>query len=93
MWKSPVSPDLILDIGRQGIFVLVQIGAPVMIAALVTGLVVSLLQALTQIQEMTLTFVPKMVVMLGVLIVAIPFMLATLKNFAEDLFAMIAHAG
>ena len=56
-----------------------------MLLALVVGLVISFLQALTQIQEMTLTFVPKMLVILLSLVLFLPFMLATLTSFTEEL--------
>ena len=60
-----------------------------MIVALVIGLAVSLLQALTQVQEMTLTFVPKILAMFLALIVAMPFMLAQLVQFTEQLYSRI----
>ncbi len=52
-----------LDLGREAIFTLLKIGAPIMLVSLVVGVIVAIVQALTQIQEMTLTFVPKIVVM------------------------------
>jgi flagellar biosynthetic protein FliQ len=61
-----------------------------MLLGLAVGLVISFLQALTQIQEMTLTFVPKMLVILVSLIVFLPFMVATLSTFTEQLFGRIA---
>ncbi len=80
----------VLEIAREAIMVALQIGAPVMIVALVVGLVISLFQALTQIQEMTLTFVPKILVIFLSLLVFLPFMLSTLTSFTERLAERIA---
>ena len=81
----------VVDVLRQALWVLVIVGAPMMITALVVGLTVSLIQALTQIQEMTLTFVPKLLAMLGVMALALPYMLQTLVEFNNDLFLKIAQ--
>ena len=75
----------VLDIARDAVWVSVKIAAPVMIVALVVGLIISLFQALTQIQEMTLAFVPKILVIFLSLLVFLPFMLSTLTNFTEEL--------
>jgi len=83
----------VLGIAREAIVVMIQIGAPVMLLALVVGLVVSLVQALTQVQEMTLTFIPKILAIFGSLLLFMPFMLATLSGFTERLMARIAGAG
>ena len=81
----------IIDIGREAIYVLLVISAPVMIAALVVGLIVSIFQALTQIQEQTLSFVPKVVAMLLVLGLTMPFMLQQLTDFTHKLTEKIVH--
>lgn len=78
-----------LDIAREAIFVTLKLGAPTMLLALVVGLVISFLQALTQIQEMTLTFVPKMLVILLSLLLFLPFMLSTLTTFTDSLVSRI----
>ena len=78
------------EVSRQAIWVMLKVGAPVMGVALLVGLVVSLLQALTQVQEMTLTFVPKIVAIFLTLLVATPFMLTTLVDFTQSVFARIA---
>ena len=80
----------VLDIGRDALFTLVVTGAPVMIVALVVGLAISLFQALTQIQEMTLTFVPKILAVFLTLILCLPFMLNQLKGFSDNLYSRIA---
>ena len=83
----------IIDIGREAIYALLKMGAPIMAIALVVGLLVSLFQALTQIQEMTLTFVPKIIVIFLSVLVLLPFMISTLMNFSQGLFARIASGG
>lgn len=80
----------IIDLAREGIWVLLIVSAPMVLTALFVGFAISLVQALTQIQETTLTFVPKMVAMLLVMVVALPFMLQSLEHYGEKLFDRIA---
>jgi len=82
-----------LDVSRAAVIVTLKIGAPVMLIALVVGLSVSLFQALTQIQEMTLSFIPKMLAIFLSLLVLMPFMLATLTTFTNDLTQRIVQGG
>lgn len=79
----------VLDVAREAIITLVVVSAPVMLVGLAVGVAISLFQALTQIQEMTLTFVPKMLVILVSLLVLLPFMLTTLTTFTESLVSRI----
>ena len=88
-----MTADQVLDVAREAIFVLIKLGAPIMLVALVFGVVVALLQALTQMQEMTLSFVPKMLEIFLTILLALPFMTATLIGFGEDLFRGIAGLG
>ena len=81
----------IINVTREAIMVLIILGAPMMITGLVVGLAVSLIQALTQIQETTLTFVPKLLAMLFVMMMALPFMLQKLQDFGGSLFDRIAN--
>ncbi len=78
-----------MEIGRNALWVLLKISLPVMLVALVVGLAISLFQALTQIQEMTLTFVPKIVAIFLTLMMAMPYMYRTLADFTDDLAAKI----
>lgn len=64
----------VLDLARQSIYVLLEVSAPMMIVALVVGIAIALLQALTQVQEMTLVFVPKIVAIFLVMLLTLPFM-------------------
>jgi len=88
-----MSAQQVLDVAREAIFVLIKIGAPIMLIALAVGVIIALFQALTQMQEMTLSFVPKILAIFVAMIVALPFMLATLSTFAEDLYRQIAQLG
>lgn len=71
----------VLDIARDGIWTLLWVAGPLMIVALVVGVAISLVQALTQIQEMTLVFVPKIIAIFVALIVALPFMGDLLQGY------------
>ena len=81
----------VIDLVRQGIYVLILISAPLMIVALVVGLFIAILQAMTQIQESTLTFVPKVLAMLLTLVFVMPFMLQTLVDYTNKLQDKIVH--
>jgi flagellar biosynthetic protein FliQ len=81
----------VIDVLREAIWVLIITGAPMMITALVVGLTIALFQALTQIQEMTLTFVPKLMAMFLVLALVLPFVFQSLVDFSEGLFVRMAN--
>jgi flagellar biosynthetic protein FliQ len=83
----------ILDVAREAVLVTLKLGAPVMLLALVAGVAISLLQALTQMQEMTLSFVPKILTILLSLLIFLPFMLTTLSDFTRELMDLIAAGG
>ena len=88
-----MTSDQVLDVAREAIFVLIKIGAPIMLVALAVGVLIALFQALTQMQEMTLSFVPKILAIFVTVVLALPFMLATLVGFGEELFQRIAGLG
>lgn len=73
----------LIELARLGMLVMVKVAAPPLLAGLAVGLIVSMFQALTQIQEMTLTFVPKVLTVLLVLLLFLPFMLHTLFDFTH----------
>lgn len=75
--------SVLLEVGRDAVIVTLKLGAPLMIIALLIGLIISLFQALTQIQEVTLTFVPKIIVVFVSMLLLAPFMLHTLTDFTE----------
>lgn len=88
-----MSPDMVIDLTRRSIWVMVEIGAPTLVAALVVGVVISLLQAMTQIQESTLSFLPKLVVILVAQALTLPFALSLLGDFTRLLFGRVAAMG
>ena len=88
-----MEPADVIEIARESIVVTLKIGAPTMLAALAIGLVISLFQALTQIQETTLAFVPKVVIVFATFVLFLPFMLATLVTFTQELFGRIVGGG
>ena len=80
----------VIDILREGILVMLMIMAAPILVGLVIGVAISLLQALTQIQEMTLTFVPKIVAIFLVIVLTLPFMIFELKRYTLSLADRIA---
>ncbi len=88
-----MSEEAVLEIGRNGIWVVLQLSAPIMAAGLVIGLIIALFQALTTIQEMTLTFVPKIIVIFLSLLLLLPFMMTTLIEFSQELFGLMIVVG
>ena len=83
----------VLDIARDGIWVLIMISAPMMIVGLVVGVVIALFQALTQIQEMTLVFVPKIIAIFVTMLLTLPFMGSMMQNFMTRIADMIIAGG
>lgn len=84
-----MNQDMVLAIVRQAMEVVMLTAGPLLLAALVTGLLVSIFQAATQINEMTLTFIPKLVVMFLVLVLMGPWMLRVLVDFVVGLYGNI----
>ena len=80
-----------LDFARESIYLLLELAAPAMLTALVVGVAIGLLQALTQIQEMTLVFVPKILAIFVVLLVALPFAGTAMAIYMGDIAARIAQ--
>jgi len=83
----------VLDIARDGIWVLIMISAPMMLVGLLIGVVIALFQALTQIQEMTLVFVPKIIAIFVTMLLTLPFMGATMQGFMNRIADMIIVGG
>ena len=84
-----MTAETVLTIAEQAMEMTVMISAPMLGAALVTGLLVSLFQAATQINEMTLSFIPKLLVLILVLILAGPWMLSMMLDYMRRLFSSI----
>ena len=84
-----MTPELVMNIGRQAIEVTLLLSGPMMLAALVIGLIISIFQAATQINEQTLSFIPKLLGMLLTLILAGPWMLQMMVDYIRRLFESI----
>ena len=83
----------VISVAREAIVVLIKMGAPAMLVALVVGLTIAVFQALTQIQEVTLTFVPKILALFATVLIFVPFMLGTIRSFTLELMDRIISLG
>jgi flagellar biosynthetic protein FliQ len=84
-----MTPQTVLTIAQQALWVTALVAAPLLLTALVVGLVVSIFQAATQINEMTLSFIPKLLAMFTALVLAGPWMLSLLVDYVQRLFGSI----
>lgn len=84
-----MTPQTVVTIGQQALFVMLLLAAPLLLTSLVVGLVVSVLQAATQINEMTLSFIPKLIGTLTALVVAGPWMVTYFVDYVRRLFESI----
>jgi len=84
-----MTPEMVLDIGKDALWVTALLAAPLLLSALGVGLLVGMIQAATQIQEMTLTFIPKLMVLSIALVVSGSWMLGLLTDFTIELFHRI----
>ena len=84
-----MNADTVIELGRQAMNVTVLLAAPLLLSALAAGLAIGMFQAATQIQDMTLSFIPKLVVLVMVLGLAGPWMLRQLIDYTTQLFEMI----
>lgn len=84
-----MTPETVLDVGREALYLTMLLAAPLLLSALAAGLLIGVFQAATQIQEMTLSFIPKLIVLSLALLIAGPWMLRLLTEFTLRLFADI----
>lgn len=84
-----MSPESVMTLSQQALEITIMVSAPLLLAALVTGLLVSIFQAATQINEMTLSFIPKLLAMFVVMIVAGPWMLSVMMEYMQRLYSNI----
>ncbi|WP_419902523.1 flagellar biosynthesis protein FliQ [Kiloniella sp.] len=83
----------VVEVGREAVWVMLKMSLPVLMVALFVGLIISLFQALTQLQEMTLTFVPKIIIISLTLVATAPYMSQTLSTFTELIVDRIVSLG
>jgi flagellar biosynthetic protein FliQ len=88
-----VNEAVVLALARQSLLVALEVGAPILGVSLVVGIVVSLIQAVTQVNEMTLTFVPKLIGVFVAMLIFGPWMMSTLLDFSAGIFANMASYG
>lgn len=86
-----MTEEVVLSLGRDAIWTTVLMAAPLLLAALVVGLVVSIFQAVTQINEATLTFIPKMLAIVVVLVVLAPWMTQMITSYTTELFISLPN--
>jgi len=84
-----MGPDAVIQIGTEAIKMVLMISLPMLVVALIVGIAISLFQAVTQIQEMTLTFVPKIIAVFVSMILAAPWMTEKMVSFTRDLYSII----
>jgi flagellar biosynthetic protein FliQ len=84
-----MNPQSVITLGQQGMEVMLVVAAPLLLAALVTGLLVSIFQAATQLNEATLSFLPKLLAVLAALVVAGPWMIQLLVDYIQRLFTSV----
>jgi len=87
-----MNPQSVITLGQQALYVMLLLAAPLLLTALAVGLVVSILQAATQINEMTLSFIPKLLGIVTALVLAGPWMLSFYVDFVRRLFESIPGA-
>jgi flagellar biosynthesis protein FliQ len=85
-----MTQQLAIELCKQAIYTTLLISAPMLIAGLVVGIIISVLQAVTQIHEMTLTFIPKILAVVIVMILALPWIMNLLISYTQDLFNLMA---
>ncbi len=86
-----MSPDTVLEVGQQALKVTAMLAAPMLISVLIIGLIVGMFQTVTSIQEMTLSFIPKLIVLALVLAVGGPWMLNVITDFMFQIFTDIPN--
>ena len=84
-----MSPETIMTVGQRALEITLILAAPLLLVALITGLVVGAFQAATQINEMTLSFIPKLLALALALVIAGPWMLKVLVSYTRELFESI----
>lgn len=88
-----MSPELVIDVARRAIEATLMVAGPMLIVALLVGLIISIFQAATQIQEQTMTFIPKIVGVFITLLIAAPWIMQKLVSFTTNIFALLPVVG
>jgi flagellar biosynthesis protein FliQ len=88
-----MTEEFIIHVFREAFYTLMLVSAPTLLISLIVGLIISIFQAATSIQEATLTFVPKIIVMAAVIVLTLPWILDVLMSFTVNLFGQIPALG
>jgi len=84
-----MTPEMVITIGREAIITMLLVAAPMLLSGLVIGLIISIFQAVTQVHEMTLTFIPKIVVVALSLLIFMPWMINQILDFTRRVYGII----
>ncbi len=84
-----MTPQMVISIGREALMLTIMVAGPLLLAGLVVGLIISIFQAVTQIQEMTLTFIPKILAVALSLLLFLPWIINQLTDFTNHMFELI----
>ena len=86
-----MTPESVIEIAQQAMRTVVFVAGPMLVSGMIVGLVISIFQAATQINEMTMTFVPKILTVFAVLVLTLPWAIAQMTGFTTDMFNRIAN--
>ncbi len=86
-----MTPEAVIEIGQQAMRTVIFVAGPMLLGGMIVGLAISIFQAATQINEMTMTFVPKILTVFTVLILTLPWAISQLTGFATEMFNRIAN--
>ncbi|MEK9876834.1 MAG: flagellar biosynthesis protein FliQ [Betaproteobacteria bacterium] len=84
-----MTPEVVMELGQQTLLMVAMLAGPLLVAALAVGLLIGIFQAATQIQEMTLSFIPKLAALAIALVIGGPWMLRSIVEFTQELFRQI----
>ena len=84
-----MTPEMVITIGREAMITMLLVSAPMLVSGLLIGLIISILQAITQVQEITLTFIPKIVIVAVSLIIFLPWIINRIVDFTVRLYGII----
>ena len=85
-----MTPDTVVSLAREAVMVMLLVSAPMLLSGLIVGLIISIFQAITQVHEMTLTFIPKIIAVALSLLIFLPWIISKMVDFTNHLYSMIS---
>lgn len=85
-----MTPDMVVSLAREALIVMLLVSAPMLLSGLLVGLIISIFQAITQVHEMTLTFIPKIIAVALSLLIFLPWIISKMVDFTNHLYIMIS---